>query len=53
MGTEVEGRLSTLPWMLLNSRFQSDGALDPGLVQQPSVAVEQIWNHITAHWKED
>ncbi|KAH0513102.1 tRNA wybutosine-synthesizing protein 3-like protein [Microtus ochrogaster] len=31
----------------------SDGALDPGLVQQPSVAVEQTWNHIIAHWKED
>lgn len=26
---------------------------DPGLVPQPSVAMEQIWNYIIAHWKED
>lgn len=52
MGPEIEGRLYTLPWILLNSHFQSDGALDPGLVPQPFVAMEQIWNYIIAHWKE-
>lgn len=53
MGPEVEVRLYTLPWMLLNFHFQSDGALDPGLVPQPFVAMEQIWNYIIAHWTED